>query len=322
MSSIQSKIGQVVENAEHRHRPHAAAADPRRGAAADAARFPQDRHQDQRLGHAPPGRVGPDDPRGRQAAVPGLPAAGRRADERVRRPDVHRSRGQAEDPARQRGAVDLAYAMPDKSARFRVEHLPQPRALRDRHAADRDQDPAVRRPEPPAAGREAGRVPSRHRRRLGHDRRRANRPRWRPIIGKINRTRSERIITVEDPIEFQHENAKSLVSQVEVGSDSESYEYALRAMMRQDPDVILIGEIRDSFSLTTALRAADTGHLVFTTVHATNAPMTIERMVSLFDPGPEGTAADAARAEPGRGASASAWPSAATARAACRWSRS
>jgi len=104
------------------------------------------------------------------------------------------------------------------------------------------------------------------------------------IIGKINRSRSERILTVEDPIEYQHDNAKSLVSQVEVGTDSESYEYALRAMMRQDPDTILIGEIRDTFSLSTALRAADTGHLVFTTVHATNAPMTIERMVSLFDP--------------------------------------
>jgi twitching motility protein PilT len=104
------------------------------------------------------------------------------------------------------------------------------------------------------------------------------------VIGKINRTRAERIITVEDPIEYQHENAKSLVSQVEVGTDSESYEYALRSMMRQDPDTILIGEMRDSFSLSTALRAADTGHLVFTTVHATNAAMTIERMVSLFDP--------------------------------------
>jgi twitching motility protein PilT len=104
------------------------------------------------------------------------------------------------------------------------------------------------------------------------------------VIGKINKTRNERIITVEDPIEFQHENAKSLVSQVEVGTDSESYEYALRAMMRQDPDVILIGEIRDSFSLTTALRAADTGHMVFTTVHATNAPMTIGRVSSLFIP--------------------------------------
>jgi twitching motility protein PilT len=103
------------------------------------------------------------------------------------------------------------------------------------------------------------------------------------IIGKINRTRCERIITVEDPVEYQHDNQKALVSQVEVGTDAESYEYALRSMMRQDPDTILIGEIRDSFSLTTALRAADTGHLVFTTVHATNAPMTIERLVSLFD---------------------------------------
>jgi twitching motility protein PilT len=104
------------------------------------------------------------------------------------------------------------------------------------------------------------------------------------IIGKINRTRAERIITIEDPIEFQHSNLKSLVSQVEVGTDSESYEYALRASMRQDPDTMLIGEIRDGFSLATGLRAADTGHLVFTTVHATNAPQTIERLVSLFDP--------------------------------------
>ncbi len=103
------------------------------------------------------------------------------------------------------------------------------------------------------------------------------------IIGKINRTRSERIITVEDPIEYQHENAKSLVSQVEVGTDSESYDYALRAMMRQDPDTILIGECRDSFSLGTALKAADTGHLVFTTIHATNAWTTVQRVVSLFD---------------------------------------
>jgi twitching motility protein PilT len=104
------------------------------------------------------------------------------------------------------------------------------------------------------------------------------------VIGKINRTRAERIITIEDPVEFQHDNVKSLVSQVEVGTDTESYEYGLRAMMRQDPDVILVGEIRDTFSLGTCLRAADTGHLVFTTVHATNAPTTVERMVSLFDP--------------------------------------
>ena len=103
------------------------------------------------------------------------------------------------------------------------------------------------------------------------------------IIGNINQNRAERIITAEDPIEYQHDNAKSLVSQVEVGADCESFEYALKAMMRQDPDVILIGEIRDTFSLTTGLRAADTGHLVFTTIHATNAPMTVQRVVSLFD---------------------------------------
>ena len=104
------------------------------------------------------------------------------------------------------------------------------------------------------------------------------------IIGKINATRSERIITIEDPIEYQHENRKSLVSQVEVGQDTESFEYALKAAMRQDPDTLLIGEIRDTFSLTTALRASDTGHLVFTTIHATNASMAIQRIVSLFDP--------------------------------------
>lgn len=104
------------------------------------------------------------------------------------------------------------------------------------------------------------------------------------ILGQINKTRAERIVTVEDPVEFQHENARSLISQVEVGTDAESYEFALRELMRQDPDTILIGEVRDTYSLTTALRAADTGHLVFTTVHATNAVMTIERMVSLFDP--------------------------------------
>ena len=103
------------------------------------------------------------------------------------------------------------------------------------------------------------------------------------IIGTINRNRAERIITVEDPIEYEHQDAKSLVSQVEVGSDTDSYDHALRAAMRQDPDTMLIGEIRDGFSLQTALRAADTGHLVFSTVHATNAPMTVERVVALFD---------------------------------------
>ena len=183
----------------------------------------------------------------------------------------------------QKKAVDLAYAMPDKSARFRTNifHSRERYAIVMRRIVtkipgfgDLNLPPQVE----PLADRFRGLMVVSGTTGSGKSTTLA------AIIGKINRTRSERIITVEDPVEYQHENARSLVSQVEVGTDSESYEYALREMMRQDPDTILIGEIRDSFSLTTALRAADTGHLVFTTVHATNAPMTVERMVSLFDP--------------------------------------
>jgi twitching motility protein PilT len=180
-----------------------------------------------------------------------------------------------------KGSVDIAFPMPDKSARFRVNifHSRERYAIVMRRIVAKIPNFADLSLPPQVEG-----LSDHHRGIIivsgttgsGKSTTLA------AIIGKINRTRNERIITVEDPVEYQHENAKSLVSQVEVGSDSESYEYALRAMMRQDPDTILIGEIRDSFSLTTALRAADTGHLVFTTVHATNAPMTVERMVSLF----------------------------------------
>lgn len=182
-----------------------------------------------------------------------------------------------------RGAVDVAYALPDGSARFRTSifHSRQKYAIVMRRIItkipqfdDLNLPPQVEG----LADYHRGIVVVSGTTGSGKSTTLA------AIIGKINRTRADRIITVEDPIEFQHENAKSLVSQVEVGTDSESYEYALRSMMRQDPDTILIGEIRDTYSLATALRAADTGHLVFTTVHATNAPMTIERMVSLFDP--------------------------------------
>src|SRR4051812_36800856 len=187
------------------------------------------------------------------------------------------------DALEHKGSIDVAYACPEVNARFRtsVFHSRQKYAIVMRriitkipHFEDLALPPMVEK----LADYHRGIVVVAGTTGSGKSTTLA------AIIGKINRTRAERIITVEDPIEFQHENAKSLVSQVEVGTDSESYEYALRAMMRQDPDTILIGEIRDSFSLTTALRAADTGHLVFTTVHATNAPMTIERLVSLFDP--------------------------------------
>ena len=182
-----------------------------------------------------------------------------------------------------RGAVDLSYAMPDKSARFRVNifNSRQKYAVVMRRIitkipafTDLNLPPQIET----LADHNRGLVIVSGTTGSGKSTTLA------AIIGKINRTRAERIITIEDPIEYQHENDKSLVSQVEVGTDSESYEYGLREMMRQDPDVILIGEIRDSFSLTTALRAADTGHLVYSTVHATNAAMTVERLVSLFDP--------------------------------------
>ncbi|HEX4792905.1 MAG TPA: PilT/PilU family type 4a pilus ATPase [Humisphaera sp.] len=182
-----------------------------------------------------------------------------------------------------KGAVDVAFPMPDKSARFRVNIFHS----RERYAI------VMRRIVTKIPNFEELALPPQVEGLADHQRGiiivsgttgSGKSTTLAAIIGKINRTRAERLITVEDPIEFQHENAKSLVSQVEVGSDSESYEYALRAMMRQDPDVILIGEIRDSFSLSTALRAADTGHMVYTTVHATNAPMTIERLTSLFLP--------------------------------------
>jgi twitching motility protein PilT len=184
---------------------------------------------------------------------------------------------------KEKGSVDLAYAMPDGSARFRVSifHSRGKYAIVMRRIVTKipsfdeiNLPPQVEE----LANFNRGIVMVSGTTGSGKSTTLA------AIIGKINRTRAERIITIEDPIEYQHDNLKSLVSQVEVGTDSDSYETALRAMMRQDPDTILIGEIRDTFSLTTALRAADTGHLVFTSVHAANAPMTIERLVSMFDP--------------------------------------
>jgi twitching motility protein PilT len=102
------------------------------------------------------------------------------------------------------------------------------------------------------------------------------------MLGQINRTRSERIITVEDPVEYIHTNDKSLIAQVEIGADSPSYTQAIRQVLRQDPDVILIGELRDPESIRVAVRAADTGHLVFAAVHAGDGVQTIERIIAMF----------------------------------------
>ncbi len=102
------------------------------------------------------------------------------------------------------------------------------------------------------------------------------------MINHINRDRAAHILTIEDPIEFLHTNAKSSISQREVGPDTRSFTTALRSSLRQDPDVILVGEMRDAETIDIALKAAETGHMVFSTVHTTDAAKTVGRLVSMF----------------------------------------
>jgi twitching motility protein PilT len=104
------------------------------------------------------------------------------------------------------------------------------------------------------------------------------------MIDYINATRTEHIITVEDPIEFLHRDKKSIVNQREIDVDTHSFAAALRAALRQDPDVILVGEMRDYETIETALLAAETGHLVFSTLHTLDATETINRIISVFPP--------------------------------------
>jgi twitching motility protein PilT len=104
------------------------------------------------------------------------------------------------------------------------------------------------------------------------------------MINHVNQTRRVNVITIEDPIEFLHRDVNANISQREVGSDTLSFASALRHVLRQDPDVILIGEIRDMETLDTALKAADTGHLVFSTLHTTDATQTINRVISFYPP--------------------------------------
>jgi twitching motility protein PilT len=102
------------------------------------------------------------------------------------------------------------------------------------------------------------------------------------IVDRINAAKPLHIMTVEDPIEFQHEHKRSIVNQREVGQDTASFEECLRHTLRQDPDVILVGEMRDLETISTALTAAETGHLVFATLHTQDAPQTIDRIVDVF----------------------------------------
>jgi len=102
------------------------------------------------------------------------------------------------------------------------------------------------------------------------------------LIDEINRNRSEHILTIEDPIEFLHRHKRCIVNQREIGPDATSFSEALKAALRQDPDVILVGEMRDLETISTALTAAETGHLVFGTLHTQSAPSTIDRIIDVF----------------------------------------
>jgi twitching motility protein PilT len=102
------------------------------------------------------------------------------------------------------------------------------------------------------------------------------------LIDEINRERHDHIVTIEDPIEFLHKHKSCIVNQREIGSDTQSFADALRAALRQDPDVILLGEMRDLETIATALTAAETGHLVFATLHTQNAPATVDRVIDVF----------------------------------------
>lgn len=104
------------------------------------------------------------------------------------------------------------------------------------------------------------------------------------LVDLVNRTRTDHIVTVEDPIEFMHGNKRSLINQREVGSDTHSFGAALKHVLRQDPDVILIGELRDLETISVALTAAETGHLVFATLHTQSAAATIDRVIDVFPP--------------------------------------
>ena len=102
------------------------------------------------------------------------------------------------------------------------------------------------------------------------------------MVDKINRERNENIITVEDPVEFVHESKMSIITQREVGRDTKSFASALKGALRQDPDIILMGELRDYETVSMALTAAETGHLVFGTLHTNGAPETINRIIDVF----------------------------------------
>ena len=110
------------------------------------------------------------------------------------------------------------------------------------------------------------------------------------MLDEVNRTRTDHIITIEDPIEYLFVQDRAIISQREVGGDTITFHKALRSILRQDPDVVMIGEMRDPESMMTAMTAAETGHLVFSTLHTNSAAQTIDRILDSFPPGQQGQA--------------------------------
>ena len=104
------------------------------------------------------------------------------------------------------------------------------------------------------------------------------------MINEVNETRKDHIITLEDPIEYLHKHNNCIINQREIGKDSKSYAAALKAVLREDPDVILVGEMRDLETIGIAITAAETGHLVFSTLHTIGASKTIDRIIDVFPP--------------------------------------
>ena len=105
------------------------------------------------------------------------------------------------------------------------------------------------------------------------------------LVGELNRNEPRHIITIEDPIEYEHRNHNAIIEQVEIGRDAPTFAGALRAALRQDPDVILVGEMRDLETVATALTAAETGHLILSTLHTSDAAQAIHRIIDVFPPG-------------------------------------
>ena len=104
------------------------------------------------------------------------------------------------------------------------------------------------------------------------------------LVGEINRNEARHVVTIEDPIEYEHRNGKAVIEQIEVGRDAPSFASALRASLRQDPDVIMVGEMRDLETVSIALTAAETGHLILSTLHTSDVASAVHRIVDVFPP--------------------------------------